>query len=370
MKARELGIAIGRGRPGRYNAITDVPGVRVGHTTLIRGEGPLVVGEGPVRTGVTVIIPHDGDVWTEPLFAGCHRLNGNGELTGLEWMRESGLLTSPIGLTNTHSVGVVRDALIGQEARGRPAHELFWGLPVVGETWDGRLNDVNGQHVKPEHVDAAVRSASSGPVAEGNVGSGTGMVCHGFKGGVGTASRVLDQASGGYVVGVLVQANHGRRPRLQINGVRVGEAIPESEVPVPAEGTAVASQGAGSIIGVAATNAPLLSTQCTRVAQRIGLGVARIGGVGEHWSGDIFLAFSTANRGMPASDIEEETPLTFQVTMMSNTYINAIFDAVVEATEEAIVNALLAADTMRGRDGITAYRLDPQRLLELPGIRA
>lgn len=364
MRARDLGLSIGHGTPGRHNAITDVPGVRIGHTTLIRGEGRLVVGTGPVRTGVTVIIPHEGNIWKEPAFAGCHRLNGNGELTGLEWVRESGMLMSPIALTNTHSVGVVRDALIRQEARQRPADELFWGLPVVGETWDGRLNDVNGQHVKPEHVDAAVREAKAGPVPEGNVGGGTGMVCHGFKGGIGTASRVLSQTQGGYHVGVLVQANHGRRERLEINGVRVGEAIPASDVPIPGE-SAEASPGAGSIIGVVATDAPLIPTQCTRVAQRVGLGVARIGGVGEHWSGDIFFAFSTANRGLPASDLGEETALTTQLTMLSNTYINAVFDAVVEATEEAIVNALLSAETMTGRDGITAYRLDPERLRTL-----
>src|SRR5918911_430716 len=201
MRARELGIAFGSHRVGKHNAITDVEGVRVGHATLIDGEGPLLVGEGPVRTGVTVVIPHDGDVWRQPLFAGCHRLNGNGELTGLEWLRESGQLGSAIALTNTHSVGVVHDALIAHEVRRRAADADFWSLPVVGETWDGMLNDVNGQHVRPEHVDAALAAAATGPVPEGNVGGGTGMVCHGFKGGIGTSSRVLGEDAGSFVVG-------------------------------------------------------------------------------------------------------------------------------------------------------------------------
>jgi D-aminopeptidase len=360
MRARELGIVVGSGRPGPQNAITDVRGVRVGHTTLISGEGTLRIGSGPVRSGVTVIVPHEGSVWKEPLFAGCHRLNGNGEMTGLEWVRESGTLSSPIGLTNTHSVGVVRDELIAAEVRERKPDELFWGLPVVAETWDGMLSDVNGQHVRPQHVRAALDSAASGPVPEGNVGGGTGMIGHGFKGGIGTASRVVVQRDRSYTVGVLVQANHGRRERLQINGVEVGKALPTTEIPVPG---AVPAAGGGSIIGVVATDAPLIPTQCTRLAQRLGLGVARTGGVGEHWSGDLFLAFSTANRGLPASDLSERSELTVPLEMLSNTYITALFDAVVEATEEAIVNALLGAETMEGRDRITAYRLDPQRLL-------
>jgi D-aminopeptidase len=367
VKARDLGIRIGHGEPGPDDAITDVPGVRVGHATLIEGEGPLIVGRGPVRTGVTVILPHPDGIWTDPLFAGCHRLNGNGELTGLEWVRESGQLTSPIGLTNTHSVGVVRDALIAHEVRERPAHELFWGLPVVGETWDGVLNDVNGQHVRPEHVERALAAAAGGPVAQGNVGGGTGMVCHGFKGGIGTASRVLAEAEGGFRVGVLVQANHGRRERLRIDGVPVGEAIPTSAVPAPSPPGAGAygagSAGSGSIIVVVATDAPLLPVQCGRLAQRAGLGIARTGGVGEHWSGDLFLAFSTANRGVGSADLGRRTPLTHQVTVLSNAHVTPLFDAVVEATEEAIVNALLSAETMTGRDGVTAHRLDPERLL-------
>ncbi|MDP9382542.1 MAG: P1 family peptidase [Chloroflexota bacterium] len=360
-RARELGIAVGRGRPGPLNAITDVPGVRVGHATLIEGDGPLLVGRGPVRTGVTVILPHDGNVWEEPLFAGCHRLNGNGELTGLEWIRESGTLTSPIGLTNTHSVGVVRDALVARAVAEHDPRQTFWALPVVGETWDGVLNDINGLHVRPEHVEWAFLGASDGPVLEGNVGSGAGMICHGFKGGIGTASRVVAPEAGGYLVGVLVQANHGRRERLRVNGVPVGEALPPSEIPLP--GAPEGGHGGGSIIVVAATDAPLLPNQCARLAQRAGLGIARTGGVGEHWSGDLFLAFSTANRGLPASEYGGSSPFTVPITMLSNTHITPLFDAVVEATEEAILNALLAAETMTGRDGITAHRLEPDRLL-------
>ena len=365
MRARDKGIVIGAYPPGPKNAITDVPGVRVGFTTLIEGDGPLVIGRGPIRTGVTVIVPHDGNIWKEPLFAGCHRLNGNGELTGLEWVKELGMLMSPIGLTNTHSVGVVRDALVSNAITNHQPEDLYWwALPVVGETYDGLLNDINGQHVKAEHVAQALANASSGPVAEGGVGSGTGMVCHGFKGGIGTASRVVPAASGGYTVGVLVQANHGRRERLQIKGVPVGETIPASEVPVP-EIAGFAPQGGGSIIVIVATNAPLIPTQCIRLAQRAGLGVAKTGGVGEHWSGDLFLAFSTANRGLPASEYGAASPLTVPLTMLSNTYITELFDAVVEATEEAIVNTLVAAETMVGRDGITAYGLDPDRLVHI-----
>lgn len=360
MRARDAGIVVGTLPAGPHNAITDVRGVRVGHCTLIEGEGPLVVGQGPVRSGVTVIVPHDGNVWKEPLFAGCHRLNGNGELTGLEWVRESGMLMSPIALTNTHSVGVVRDALVADAVAAHAAREEFWALPVVGETWDGVLNDVNGLHVRAEHAGRALHDAATGPVAEGGVGGGTGMICHGFKGGIGTASRVVSAAAGGFTVGVLVQANHGRRERLQVNGAPVGTAIPPSEVPLP--GPAATREGGGSIIAVVATDAPLLPTQCTRLAQRAGLGIARTGGVGEHYSGDIFIAFSTANRGIPAGELGEGAPLTVGLTMLSNPYITPLFDAVVEATEEAIVNALVAAETMTGRDGITAYALGAERL--------
>ncbi len=353
--------------PGPKNAITDVPGVRVGHATISTGYGPLVVGQGPVRTGVTLVLPHNGVMSEEPLFAGCHRLNGNGELTGLEWVRESGMLMSPIGLTNTHSVGVVRDALIGIEVEERGSSEVFWSLPVVGETWDGLLNDINGFHVKPEHVRQAMAAASDGPVAEGGVGSGTGMICHGFKGGIGTASRVLAEAQGGYVVAVLVQANYGRRERFRVDGVPVGNVITASEVPTPKapKPATITPQGSGSIIVIVATNAPLLPTQCDRLAQRAGLGVARTGGVGENSSGDIFFCFSTANRGITAGDIGIEAALTMNITALSNAYINPLFDAVVECTEEAILNCLLVAETTVGRDGITAYGLDGARLLDV-----
>ncbi len=345
MRARDLGIEIGTGRPGPLNAITDVAGVRVGHVTIVEGTN--------VRTGVTMVLPHEGEPGLDPVFAGCHRLNGNGELTGLEWVRESGMLTSPIGLTNTHSVGVVRDAIIavGHERGGLGE----WSLPVVGETWDGWLNDINGMHVKPEHVGAAIESASGGPVAEGNVGSGTGMVCHAFKGGIGTSSRVLEQRHGGYTVGVLVQANHGARERLSVDGVPVGRHIPAEQVPLAGFS---AMPGAGSIIIVVATDAPLLPHQCDRIAQRAGLGVARTGGAGENGSGDIFIAFSTANRGLAGEGAHN-------LSMLGNESMNPLFYATIDATEEAIVNAMLQAETMTGRGGATAYRLEPELLVDL-----
>lgn len=367
MRARELGIEIGAGVPGPLNAITDVAGVRVGHTTLIE-DGPLGAGRGAVRTGVTVIVPHDGEVWRESLFAGCHRLNGNGELTGLEWVRESGMLTSVIGLTSTHSVGVVHDALIAHEVSQRGGDEVFWGLPVVGETWDGVLNDINGFHVRPEHVAGALADASGGPVIEGSVGGGTGMLCHGFKGGIGTASRVLPAERGGYTVGVLVQANHGRRARLQVDGVPVGRVIGPEEVPLPGPPPGPgAVGGAGSIIVVVATDAPLLPNQCDRLAQRAGLGIARTGGVGENNSGDLFLAFATGNRGLTQGAYGVEEPLTLPLRMLAHGHINPLFDAVVDATEEAILNAMLQAGTVTGRDGITAHGLDGHRLVEVMG---
>jgi D-aminopeptidase len=362
MRARDHGITIGQGTPGPLNSITDVTGVRVGHATVIEGEGRLEVGRGPVRTGVTVIIP-PGSIWDEPLFAGCHRLNGNGELTGLEWVRESGMLSSPIGLTNTHSVGVVRDALISHEVAQRgPGSGFFWSLPVVGETWDGMLNDINGFHVAPEHVSDAVAAASDGPVAEGGVGSGTGMICHDFKGGIGTASRVLPQEQGGFTVGVLVQANHGRRERFAVNGAPVGRVIGYDEFPEPSEPGAP-PPGSGSIIIIIATDAPLLPMQCDRLAQRAGLGVARTGGVGEHTSGDIFLCFATGNRGLIAGDLGQESPVSVPVQMLSDVYVTPLYDAVIECTEEAIVNAILSAETMTGRDGITAHALPGERLV-------
>jgi D-aminopeptidase len=328
VRARDLGIEIGEGPTGARNAISDVDGVLVGHSTLIEGDD--------LRTGVTVIVPPE-----TPLFAGCHRLNGNGELTGLEWVRESGLLTTPIGITNTFSVGVVRDAIAA-----RSADLDGWSLAVVGETFDGFLNDIRAQRVDADHVRAAFDDASS-DVAEGNVGGGTGMICHGFKGGIGTSSRVV----GTYTVGVLVQANYGRRERFRVNGVPVGELIAD-RIPNPKEGDA------GSIIGVVATDAPLLPHQCDRLAQRVGLGVGRMGGTGAISSGDLFFAFATANRGLATE--QGELPLR----MLGEGEISPLYDAVIDATEEAILNAMLAAETMTGWQGNTVYALDGELLRE------
>jgi D-aminopeptidase len=362
VRARDLGVVVGTLPAGAHDAITDVAGVRVGHTTVISGEGALERGRGPVRTGVTIVRPHGGNVWTEPVYAGFHRLNGNGEMTGLPWIEEAGMLLSPIGLTNTHSVGVVRDALVSLEVEERPAGHEAWALPVVAETWDGLLNDIDGFHVTAEHARAAYLAAADGPVAEGGVGGGTGMVCHGFKGGIGTASRVVAPEAGGFTVGVLVQANHGRRQRLQVNGAPVGREIPEEVVPLPAVSPGWPA-GAGSIIGVVATDAPLLPIQCRRLAQRAAFGVARTGGVGENSSGDLFLAFSTGNRGMPPCHLGDQPPVTTEVRTLANTYVTALFDAVVEATEEAILNAMIAAETMTGVNGVTAHALPHDRLL-------
>jgi len=372
VRARDLGIVIGRGRPGPANAITDVPGVSVGHATIIRGDGPLVVGRGPVRTGVTMVVPHDGDVFTEPLFAGSHALNGNGELTGLEWIREAGLLTGPIGITNTHSVGVVRDGIIRSAVRRLPFGTSYWALPVVGETWDGLLNDIDGFHVTGDHVDQALAAASDGPVEEGGVGGGTGMVCHEFKGGIGTSSRVVDASSGGFTVGILVQANYGRREWLRVDGVPVGEAIPVSDVPSPYpndsdDGPIPADpplRGSGSIIVLIATDAPLLPHQCARLAQRAGLGIGRMGGTGAPSSGDLFLCFATGNRSLPRTSFRGDPRVTAEIRVLNDFAIGALFDAVIEATEESILNALVGAETMTGRDGITAWALPHVRLVE------
>ena len=370
MRARDLGIRIGLGTPGPFNAITDVAGVTVGHTTLIRGDGPLIVGSGPVRTGVTVVRPRGSGDGREPVFAGCHRLNGNGELTGLEWIRESGMLTGPVAITNTHSVGIVRDALVAASVAGsHDPSQADWSLPVVGETYDGLLNDINGFHVRAEHLVQALGAAAGGPVAEGTVGGGTGMICHEFKGGIGTASRVIDAAAGGWTVGVLVQANYGKRDWLRVDGVRVGEAIPTSEVPSPYDHAARPRSlppGSGSIIVVIATDAPLLPHQCERLAQRAGLGIARVGGTGGHTSGDLFLAFATGNHLLPVTDDEDPRRLgTYSVRAVGDIAIDRLFDAVIESTEEAIVNALVAAETVVGRDGITAHALPHDRLREV-----
>lgn len=350
MRLADLGVHIGSLPPGPANAITDVEGCRVGHATLISGDGDLVVGKGPVRTGVTVVLPHSDDVWSEPVFGGAHSLNGNGEVTGLLWINEAGLLSGPVAITNTSSVGLVRDAL---QPRGIAA------LPVVGETDDSTLNDIGGFHVRPEHVHAALRTTSDGRVAEGNVGGGTGMICHGFKAGIGTASRQIKLADSAVVtVGVLVQANYGRRSRLTIDGVPVGRYIPERDIPDPRFPSAEGDRG--SIIAVVGTDAPLLPHQCRRLAQRAGLGVARVGGVAANSSGDVFVAFATGNRGLSNDESVVQAPV--EVRMLPDAGMTYLFEACVDATEEAIVNSLLAAETMTGRDGNTAFALPPERL--------
>jgi D-aminopeptidase len=360
-RARDLGIRIGRLEPGPNDGITDVDGVRVGHVTLVSGDGPLRVGTGPVRTGVTVVVPREG-IGRHAVFAGCHRLNGNGELTGLEWIRESGMLMTPIAITNTHSVGVVRDALVAEDVRAGTPGEVAWSLPVVGETYDGLLNDIDGFHIRPEHLSQALAAASSGPVPEGNGGGGTGMICHEFKGGIGTASRVVPPEDGGFTVGVLVQANHGERARLTVDGVPVGRELPTTDIPSPWDQRRDA--GSGSIIIVIATDAPRLPHQCERLAQRASLGIARVGSVGGHSSGDLFVCFATGN-DLPL-DTAAEAPArsTVPVTMLSDGHITRLFEACVDATEEAVLNALLAAETMTGRDGITAYALPHDRLAD------
>ncbi len=373
MRLRELGLSVGSGTPGPHNAITDVDGVLVGHTTLISGSGPLEAGRGPVRTGVTVIRPVPGYIRENPLAAGGHTLNGNGELTGMAWIAESGLLTTPIALTNTHSVGVVRDALAALdsvEGRARTGGRArYWSMPVVGETYDGVLNDIEGEHVRPEHVRAAYQAAASGPVAEGGVGGGTGMICHEFKGGIGTASRVLTAPDGGWRVGVLVQANHGSRADLRVDGVPAGRFLPSSVVPVPGDYAPGArlDPGAGSIIVIIATDAPVLGDQCRRLAQRAALGIGRAGGGTSDSSGDIFLAFSTARQPIPAEYFLPASPPqppsdAIELRALPHTRLSPLFAAVAEATEEAILNALLAGRDMTGRDGITAHGLTPDLL--------
>ena len=382
-RARDLGIRIGTIEPGPWNAITDVAGVRVGHTTLVDGDGALVVGKGPVRTGVTVVMPHGGDVWHDPVFGAPHVLNGNGEMTGLEWAREAGMIGGAIAITNTHSVGVVRDALVAEGIRSQPPGAFYWSLPIVGETWDGMLNDTDGQHVRAQHLSAAIAAATDGPVVEGNVGGGTGMVCHEFKGGIGTASRRLPADDGGWTVGVLVQANYGRRGLLRVDGVPVGLEIPVEEVPSPystraaahypgelPDGTNGVGAGAarardGSIIIIVATDAPVLPHQCRRLAQRASLGLARAGGVGATTSGDLILAFSTGNLGLPQPEVASAAPGVSAVRMLVDKALDPVFEATVEATEEAIINALCAAETMTGRDGITAHALPQDRLVEV-----
>ena len=373
-RARDLGIPIG-GTAGPLDAITDVAGVEVGHTTLISGNGALVVGKGPVRTGVTVVHPR-GNASSDPVYGAWFTLNGNGEMTGTTWLQESGVLEGPIAITNTHSVGVVRDAILQWQV-SRPGMQP-WGLPVVAETWDGVLNDINGFHVTAAHVFAALDGARGGPVPEGNVGGGTGMVCHRFKGGIGTSSRRLAASAGGYTVGVLVQCNYGSRTELRVAGVPVGEEIadlqpctglggtagpvsmPRCDASAPArpgDDAAGADAGQGSIIIVVATNAPLLPHQLKRLATRASLGVGRMGGKGENSSGDIFVAFSTAN-ARTAGDTG-----VVKLDMLPNARINPLFHATVQATEQAILNAMLAAEDMTGANETRVSALPHDRLM-------
>ena len=347
-----MGVRL-RGAPGPLNAITDVAGVTVGHTTLLEEAGP-------VRTGVTVVLPR-GERF-DPVFASSYALNGNGEMTGTHWVHESGFLEGPLALTNTHSVGVVRDSVVAWQLR-RGFYEPLpsghcWLMPVVAETYDGVLNDINGFHVRPEHVFAALDSASSGPVAEGNVGGGTGMICYGFKGGIGTASRSVVLGEERYTLGALVQANHGTRDDLLVAGLPVGREIPAAEVPLPGA-TGRRTQEMGSIIVVLATDAPLLPHQLQRLAKRVPLGMARLGSHGGHYSGDLFLAFSTANPGAA------RRTGAARLEMTSNDLMTPLFEATVQSVEEGILNALVAAKTLAGVDGRVAYALPHARLQAL-----
>ena len=373
-RARDLGVPFD-GTPGRYNAITDVAGVEVGHTTLISGNGALVQGKGPVRTGVTAVIPR-GRASKDPVFGAWFSLNGNGEMTGTTWVDESGFLEGPVLITNTHSVGVVRDATIGWMLEHHAGFR--WALPVVAETYDGVLNDINGFHVKPAHVIAALDRARGGFVPEGAVGGGTGMTCNGFKGGIGTSSRVLAGEAGGYTVGVLVQCNYGSRRGLRIAGVPVGQEFTEPMVCVagtkpptrewlrdmPRCGERTSSidrpwAELGSIIIVVATDAPILPHQLERLVKRAALGLGREGSIASTFSGDIFIAFSTANPGAAA-----DSGLA-RLQMMPNDRLDPLFGATVQATEEAITNAMVAAETMTGADDIRAYALPHARLTQI-----
>ena len=354
-RARDLGVPFD-GTPGPLNAITDVAGVTVGHTTLISGEGKLVIGKGPVRTGVTAVLPRGKESMMKPVFAGWFSQNGNGEMTGTTWVEESGFLEGPVMITNTHSVGVVRDAVIQwRVSHGQPdATGYWWSLPVVAETWDGWLNDINGFHVKPEHAFHAIDSAHDGAVEEGAVGGGTGMVCNGFKGGIGTASRKLSAKDGGFTVGVLVQCNYGSRQNLRVAGIPVGREI-QSEDPYAYQPSEISERG--SIIVVIATDAPLLSHQLKRLARRVSLGLGRNGSISGNGSGDIFIAFSTANPGAASADH------IVDVKMMPNDSLDPVFAATVQAVEESIINAMVAADSMTGIENhhVTALPHDQLR---------
>jgi len=356
VRARDLGIPF-EGTPGKFNAITDVAGVEVGYTTLISGDGKLIVGQGPVRTGVTAVLPRGHAAANDPVYAGVFSLNGNGEMTGTAWVEEGGFLEGPIAITNTHSVGVARDAVIAwRNAHGGANVQGFsWSLPVVAETWDGWLNDVNGFHIKPEHVFHALDTALGGAIEEGSVGGGTGMICYEFKGGSGTASRKIDmkddkEALRSFTVGVFVQANFGRRPQLIIAGVPIGQEIPGE----------VYKKEAGSCIAVVATDAPLLPHQLKRLARRVSLGLARTGAISGNGSGDLFIAFSTANPGAANPD-----QVTRSVETVPNDRMDPIFIGVVEATEEAVVNALIDNQSMTGRDDHHVDALPHDRVRKL-----
>ncbi|MCY3413233.1 MAG: P1 family peptidase [Candidatus Heimdallarchaeota archaeon] len=344
MKAREHGIRF-KGQTGKYNAITDVMGIEVGHSTIISGDGPLKVGMGPIRTGVTAILPRGKNILT-PVFAAYHSLNGNGEMTGTHWIKESGFLGGPIMITNTHSVGAVHEATIRYMIT-KGMSDDSWSLPCVAETWDGYLNDINGFHIREENVFEALDNAQSGHVDEGNIGGGTGMICHEYKGGIGTSSRLVKIDKEEFVVGILVQANYGYRKHLRIEGINVGEIFSSSEQ----------RSEQGSIIIILATDAPLLPHQLDRLVRRIPLGLSRVGGYGGNSSGDIFLAFSTANQN--AYSEQEE-----QVRLFPNNKINPIFNAAVEATEEAIINALCQAETMIGRDDHTVIAMPVDEIIK------
>jgi len=357
-RARDLGVPFD-GTTGQFNSITDVSGVEVGHSTIIAGEGKLEVGKGPVRTGVTAILPRGKLTNNAPVFAGWFSMNGNGEMTGTTWIEESGFLEGPVMITNTHSVGVVRDAVVAWRVKqgGADSTGYWWSLPIVAETYDGFLNDINGFHVKERHAFEALNSASSGPIAEGNVGGGTGMVCYEFKGGIGTSSRKLDDRAGGYTVGVLVQANFGRRPQLLVAGVPIGRELTEPQIADRASPRI--NNDVGSIIIVVATDAPLVAHQLKRLARRAALGMARTGGASGNGSGDIFIAFSTANPDAA------KTEGIAKIDMLPNDLMNPLFDATVQATEEAIINAIVAAETMTGIDGHKVPALPHDRLREV-----
>jgi L-aminopeptidase/D-esterase-like protein len=366
-RARDLGIVVGTLPPGPLNAITDVAGVLVGHATIVNGEGTLKIGEGPVRTGVTAVLPRK-DVWFNGVYAATHTLNGDGEMTGTHWIRDRETLMHPVLITNTGSVGDVHAAEIAYMNERHPSRDWAF-LPVVAETWDGTLNDVRGQHVKKTHVFAAIDDAKDGPVAEGNVGGGTGMVCYSFKGGIGTSSRRVPENAGGYIVGVLVQANFGRRPELTVAGVPVGREIadlmPETNHRAGAEPgipgvNDINVDHEGSVIVVVATDAPLSSRQLDRLASRAALGLARTGSTSGNTSGDIFIAFSTANT-IPQSTSSRTVSATF-VSPESTATLNPLFQAVVEATEESVLNALTKAETMTGINGNRVHALPYDRL--------